>query len=228
MTVLAILRKVLLDRVLRRDSGVIGAGQPQRVVTLHPARAHDDVLQRNVERVAEMELTGDIRRWNHDREDFALARGIGLEVAQVDPLLKPSLFSGLRIKCLGQIHCEYPDPADAAIFSRFRNRAVEKRARCALRSNHIVLLVTSQARCFDGKAPVAPMACKSAPVNNIVRMLGFGVEFDPGGELSMVDAFRKLGMASALGTLLLAGGVSGCSSMSADRVDCNIVKLQTE
>ena len=44
----------------------------------------------------------------------------------------------------------------------------------------------------------------------------------------MVDAFRKLGMASALGTLLLAGGVSGCSSMSADRVDCNIVKLQTE
>jgi len=44
----------------------------------------------------------------------------------------------------------------------------------------------------------------------------------------MVDAFRKLGIAGALGTLLLAGGVSGCSSISTDHVDCNVVKLQTE
>lgn len=44
----------------------------------------------------------------------------------------------------------------------------------------------------------------------------------------MVDAFRRLGMATALGTLLLAGGVSGCSSMSSDHLDCNVVKLQTE
>jgi hypothetical protein len=44
----------------------------------------------------------------------------------------------------------------------------------------------------------------------------------------MVDAFHKLGIAAALGTLLLAGGVSGCSSMSTDHVDCNVVKLQAE
>ena len=44
----------------------------------------------------------------------------------------------------------------------------------------------------------------------------------------MVDAFTKLGMAAALGTLLFAGGLSGCSSISTDRVDCNVVKLQTE
>ena len=43
----------------------------------------------------------------------------------------------------------------------------------------------------------------------------------------MADAFRKLGIAAALGTLLL-GGVSGCSSMSTDHVDCNVVKLQQE
>src|ERR1017187_5248338 len=154
MTVLAILREVLLDRVLRRDSSVIGAGQPQRVVTLHPARAHDDVLERDVEGVAEMELTGDVRRWNHDREDFALARGIGLEVAQVDPLLKPSFFSGLRIECLGQIHREYPDPADPAIFYAMPESLRRKKgaARPSI-SNHIVLLATSQARCFDGKPP---------------------------------------------------------------------------
>ncbi|HKN12877.1 MAG TPA: hypothetical protein VJX68_06735 [Candidatus Binatus sp.] len=44
----------------------------------------------------------------------------------------------------------------------------------------------------------------------------------------MADALRKLGMAAALGTLILAGGISGCSSMSTDHVDCNVVKLQTE
>ena len=44
----------------------------------------------------------------------------------------------------------------------------------------------------------------------------------------MADAFSKLGMAAALGTLLLAGTMSGCSSISTDHVDCNVVKLQTE
>ena len=43
----------------------------------------------------------------------------------------------------------------------------------------------------------------------------------------MAEAFRKLGMAAALGTLLLAG-LSGCGSMSTDHVDCNVVKLQQE
>ena len=44
----------------------------------------------------------------------------------------------------------------------------------------------------------------------------------------MADTFRKLGIAAALGTLILAGGISGCSSMSTDHVDCNVVKLQQE
>ena len=43
----------------------------------------------------------------------------------------------------------------------------------------------------------------------------------------MADLFRKLSMAAALGTLLVAG-VSGCSSMSTDHVDCNVVKLQQQ
>ena len=44
----------------------------------------------------------------------------------------------------------------------------------------------------------------------------------------MADAFRKLGIAAAIGTLILAGGISGCSSMSSDHVDCNVVKLQQQ
>ena len=44
----------------------------------------------------------------------------------------------------------------------------------------------------------------------------------------MAHTFGKLGMAAALGTVLLAGAMSGCSSLSTDHADCNVVKLQTE
>ena len=44
----------------------------------------------------------------------------------------------------------------------------------------------------------------------------------------MTDALRKLSMVAALGTLIVAGGMSGCSSMSTDHVDCNVVKLQQQ
>ena len=43
----------------------------------------------------------------------------------------------------------------------------------------------------------------------------------------MADGLRQLAIAAALGTLLLAG-LSGCSSMSTDHVDCNVVKLQQQ
>ena len=170
MAVLALLGEVFLDRVLRRDSGVVGAGQPQRVVTLHPARAHDDVLQRDVERVAEMELAGNVRRRNDDREDFALARGIGFEVAEVDPLLEPSLLSGLRIECFGQIHLGYPDRSfDVSARSSKKGRGG------ALRSNHIVLAGRLSSAAARARArPIGFKLVRSRRVNNIVRMLGLG------------------------------------------------------
>jgi hypothetical protein len=43
----------------------------------------------------------------------------------------------------------------------------------------------------------------------------------------MADVFRKLGIVVALGTLVVTG-LSGCSSMSTDHVDCNVVKLQQQ
>ena len=44
----------------------------------------------------------------------------------------------------------------------------------------------------------------------------------------MADVLRKLEIAATIGTLLLVGGLSGCSSMSTDHVDCNVVKLQQQ
>ncbi len=42
------------------------------------------------------------------------------------------------------------------------------------------------------------------------------------------DKIRKFGVAAAIATTILAGGLAGCSSMSADHVDCNVVKLQQQ
>ncbi|MGO9607763.1 MAG: hypothetical protein ACLQAT_30920 [Candidatus Binataceae bacterium] len=44
----------------------------------------------------------------------------------------------------------------------------------------------------------------------------------------MIGACRKLGIAAAFGTLVMAGALGGCSSLNASHVDCNVVKLQTE
>jgi hypothetical protein len=46
--------------------------------------------------------------------------------------------------------------------------------------------------------------------------------------MQMIDSLRRLGFAAIVGTLMLAGGVSGCSSLSGSHVDCNVVKLQAE
>jgi hypothetical protein len=39
---------------------------------------------------------------------------------------------------------------------------------------------------------------------------------------------RKFGIAVALGGIVMAAGLGGCSSMSTNHVDCNVVKLQQQ
>ena len=97
---LALFRQFALDHVLGGDPGVVGARLPQRVVALHPARPHDNVVEGDVEGVAEMELAGDVGRGNYDREDGTGARRVGLEIAEVNPALIPVLFRTFRIESL--------------------------------------------------------------------------------------------------------------------------------
>jgi hypothetical protein len=59
-------------------------------------------LQRHVERMPQMELSGHVGRRDDDRERIALTVGIGLEITAVDPELKPSLLRGFRIECLAK------------------------------------------------------------------------------------------------------------------------------
>ena len=68
--ILALLGKLTLDHHLRGDAGVIGARLPQHVAALHAPIAAQHVLQRVVERVAHVQVAGDVGRRDHDAERF--------------------------------------------------------------------------------------------------------------------------------------------------------------
>ena len=59
-----------LDDHLRRDAGVIRARLPQHVLAPHALEAAENILQRIVERMAHMQVAGDIRRRNDDGESL--------------------------------------------------------------------------------------------------------------------------------------------------------------
>ena len=85
-----------LDHRLRGDAGMVGARHPQRVEALHALHANEDVLQRVVERVAEVQRTGHIRRRDHDREHRPRIVGLGVEVAALFPEGIPLLLAPRR------------------------------------------------------------------------------------------------------------------------------------
>jgi hypothetical protein len=44
----------------------------------------------------------------------------------------------------------------------------------------------------------------------------------------MLQSCLRFAAGTAVGALLLAGGIAGCSSMSTNHVDCNVVRLQAQ
>ena len=62
---------MLLDGVLRRDARVVEAGLEEDVEALHPLRPDDGVCERELQRMAEVEVAGDVRRRMRDREALA-------------------------------------------------------------------------------------------------------------------------------------------------------------
>ena len=59
---LAFGRELLFDHHLRTDAGVIGTDLPQRVIAAHAVIADHHVHQRLLERVAHVQVAGDVRR----------------------------------------------------------------------------------------------------------------------------------------------------------------------
>ena len=62
------LGQLALDDQLGGDAGVVGAGLPQHVLAAHALEAGQDILQRVVERMADMQTPGHIGRRDDDAE----------------------------------------------------------------------------------------------------------------------------------------------------------------
>src|SRR5690606_13574621 len=93
--------ELALDNHLRGDARVAGADHPQRVLALEALVANHDVLQRVVERVADVQRAGDVGRRVDDRERLRVG-ALGAEQAAVFPVGVPLGLDGRGIESLGQ------------------------------------------------------------------------------------------------------------------------------
>ena len=94
---LPFLRECPPDRRPGRDPGMVVAGLEQRVEPAHPVPAHERVLERELEHVADRQRAGDVRRRMHDDECLAAARtGAGRVQALDLPRLLPARLDALR------------------------------------------------------------------------------------------------------------------------------------
>ena len=71
------LGEVPLDQGLGGDAGVVHAGQPQRLVALHPPAPGEGVHEGVLEGMAEVQAAGDVGR----RDDDAVRRLVAVGVA---------------------------------------------------------------------------------------------------------------------------------------------------
>src|SRR3546814_5292169 len=75
------LLELALDDHLRRDAGMIGADDPQSILAAQALVADEHVLQRVVERMADVERAGDVRRRVDDREGLRVGALRAIEAA---------------------------------------------------------------------------------------------------------------------------------------------------
>ena len=93
--------EVALDHHLGGDAGMVGADHPQRVLALHPRVADQDVLQRIVERMADVERAGDVGRRHDDGEGLGVV-ALGAEQPLPLPMGIPAGLDRARFERLGK------------------------------------------------------------------------------------------------------------------------------
>ena len=99
---LAVDRELFLDHALGGDACVVHAGQPQHLVALHALATGQRIHQRVIQRVAHVQIAGDVRRRKHDRIRGLAARGVRGEVPGGHPTLVQVALYRARIPRLGQ------------------------------------------------------------------------------------------------------------------------------
>ena len=98
---LALLLELPLHHVLGRDARVVGARHPERVVAVHPLVADQDVLERVVERVPQVERPRDVGRRDDDAVGLLRRVRLGVEVAALFPDAVPVRLDAGRIVAVG-------------------------------------------------------------------------------------------------------------------------------
>ena len=83
---------------------MVSAGQPQGGIALHAVVADGRILQRAVQGVAHVQLTGDVRRGHHDGEGLLAFHAVGHKRASLFPSLIKFAFQCLGIKILFHFH----------------------------------------------------------------------------------------------------------------------------
>ena len=89
---------------------MVGAGQPQGLIALHPPPADEDVLQGVIQRVAHMQLAGDIGGRDDDGIGWLFAFGIGVEVVFLQPERIGAVLDLLGVIDLFQLFCHWGVP----------------------------------------------------------------------------------------------------------------------
>jgi hypothetical protein len=94
------LGQLALDDQLGGDAGMVGARLPQHVTPTHALEAGENVLQRVVEGMADMQAAGDIGRRNDDGKRLRAGAAAGLEGAGGFPLGIDAPFHIRRVESL--------------------------------------------------------------------------------------------------------------------------------
>ena len=89
--------KLFFDLDLCGDARMVGAWEPERAVALHALIARQDVLQRGVQRVAHVELSGDVGGRHDDGIGRLVRVDLGLEAAVFHPHLVDLVFDLFRV-----------------------------------------------------------------------------------------------------------------------------------
>ena len=113
------LHQQAFDHRLRGDPRVIGAGHPERVAALHPSPTHEDILQRDVQRVPHVQRTRHVRWRDHNRVRLAPLRRVRMEVSAFIPERQPLLLRFFRVVSLRQFDWHGRSSVRSMVWSLF-------------------------------------------------------------------------------------------------------------
>ncbi len=94
--------EVAFDHHLGGDAGMVGSDHPQGVLAAHPLATGEDVLQRVVERMADVQRAGDVGR-RHDDRPRRRVGPVGPEQPAALPMRVPARLDACGIEGLGKL-----------------------------------------------------------------------------------------------------------------------------